>query len=84
MHKGCYQSAWSAANTRQEMVRTLMSKAGMDKVQDAELFLDQNNWDLELCLQRLRLKKEVSSSSFYSSFHLAPHTWALIPITRTL
>jgi len=69
---------------RQEMVHTLMSKAGIDNVQDAQQFLEQNNWDLELCLQRLRLKKEVSSSSFYSSFHNAPHTSALIQITRTL
>jgi hypothetical protein len=75
----------TTGDTRQEMVHTLVSKAGIDNVQDAQQVLQQNNWDLELCLQqRLRLKKEVSSSPFYSSFHLAPHTWALIPITNTL
>ena len=84
MHKDCYQGLLQKANTRQQMVHTLMSKAGIDNVQDAQQFLEQNNWDLELCLQRLRLKKEVSSSSFYSSFHNAPHTSALIQITRTL
>ena len=74
----------TTSDTCQEMVHTLMSKAGIDNVQDAQQFLEQNNWDLDVCLQRLRLKKEVSSSSFYSSFHNAPHTSALIQITRTL
>jgi hypothetical protein len=61
MHKGCYQGAVSAANTRQEMVHTLMSKAGMN-AQDAELFLQQNNWDLGLCLQACKVSWEANAA----------------------
>jgi hypothetical protein len=65
MHTGCYQQyqgAVSAANTRQEMVHTLMSKAGMDNPQDAERFLQQNNWDLELCLQACKISLEANAA----------------------
>jgi hypothetical protein len=44
------------------MVHMLMSKAGMDKAQDAELFLQQNNWDLELCLQACKISLEANAA----------------------
>ena len=52
MHKGCYQGSASAANTRQEVVHTLMLK-------DAQRFLQQNNWDLELCSQACKISVEA-------------------------
>jgi hypothetical protein len=62
MHKGCYQGSVFAANTLQEMVHTLMSKAGMDIVQDAQRFLQQKNWDLELCLQACKISVEAAAA----------------------
>jgi hypothetical protein len=47
---------------RQEMVHTLMSKAGIDNVQYAQVLLQENNWDFEACVQAYKVKKEKEAS----------------------
>ncbi len=52
----------TTGDTRQEMVHTLMSKAGIDNVQAAQQYLQENNWDLELCLQACKISVEAAAA----------------------
>jgi hypothetical protein len=76
------------ADTEQTVVLEEMMKkvkeSSTEKVKELERQGEEGKRSNEAELQRLRLKQEVSSS-FYSSFHHAPHTLrVLIPITLTL
>ena len=51
----------TTGDTHQEMLHMLMSKAGIDNVQAAQQYLQENNWDLELSLQACKISVEAAA-----------------------